>query len=264
MNAHPPPALISRYAAGGGGVDDASVWAVEAHLESCTGCRASLAAAVDPGTRDLVDQTAGRIAAGIDAGPGPARHRRLRRTGVAARVLPWLAAAAGLMLAAVAFDQVVDRLPSLVLLAAPVVPLLPVAAVWSRRTDPAWELVAAVPRTGLWLLLRRTLAVLAAVVPVLAVAGWWTGYSPALWLLPCLAFTAGSLALGGVMGVDRAALALALAWSAGVVVPSLAANRLPVILTGGSWLGWGMATIALTAVVFVRAADHRRFGTGRI
>lgn len=260
---HPTPTLISRYAAGAAGVDDVTVWAVEAHLESCAACRALLADATDPGTRDLVDRAAARIAAGIEAGPAPARHRRLRRTGVAARVLPWLATAAGLMLAAVVFEQAFDRLPPLVLLVAPVAPLLPVAAAWSRRTDPAWELVATVPRAGLWLLLRRTLAVLAAVVPVLTVAGLWTGHSPALWLLPCLAFTAGSLALGGLLGVDRAALALAVAWSAAVVVPSLVSERLPVVLTDDSWPGWAVATLALTAVVFARAADYRRFGVGR-
>ena len=49
-------------------------------------------------------------------------------------------------------------------------------------------------------------------------------------MLPVLAFTAGALALGTVVGVDRAALALTVAWSAGVVVPSLADGRLPAIL----------------------------------
>jgi hypothetical protein len=138
-----------------------------------------------------------------------------------------------------------------------------VAAVWSRRTDPAWELLATMPRAGLWLLLRRTLAVLAVVLPVLAVAGWWTGQSPALWLLPALAFTAGSLALGGLVGVDLAAIALAVTWSAAVVVPSLAGRRLPAILAGDSWPGWAVITVALLAVVLVRAADHRRLGVGR-
>ncbi|BCJ70263.1 zf-HC2 domain-containing protein [Polymorphospora rubra] len=263
MTTHPTPALISRYAAGADGVDDATVWAVEAHLESCATCRSRLADAVDPGTRDLLDRVAGGIATGIAAGPAPAPRRRLRRTGVAVRVLPWLAVAAGLVVAAVVFERMFASLPSLVLLVAPVAPLLPVAAVWSRRTDPAWELLATVPRGGLWLLLRRTLAVLAAVVPVLAVAGWWTGHSPALWLLPCLAFTAGSLALGGLVRVDRAAVALTAVWSGAVVVPSLSGEELPVVLSDGSWPGWVAVTVALVAVVIVRAADHRRLGAGR-
>jgi hypothetical protein len=263
MTTHPTPALISRYAVGAVGVDDATVWAVEAHLESCADCRALLVDAVDPDTRNLLDRAADGIATRIAAGPARRRRRRLRRTGIAARLLPWLATAAGLMLTAVLFENVFDSQPSLVLLIAPVAPLLPVAAVWSRHTDPAWELMASVPRAGLRLLLHRTFAVLAAVVPILALAGWGTQHSPAQWLLPCLAFIAATLALGGLVGVDRAALALAVTWSVGVVVPSLAGERLPIILQGDNWPGWAAVTVALTAVVFVRAADHRRLGAGR-
>lgn len=249
---HPTPALILRYATGGAGLDDATVWAVEAHLESCAGCRALLAEAADAGTRGLLARVSAEIAASIAAGPAPAPRRRLRRTGVVNRVLPWLAATVALMLAAVGFERSFASLPSLVLLIAPMAPLLPVAAVWSRRTDPAWELIATTPRSGLWLLLRRTLAVLAVVLPVLAVAGWWTGHSPALWLLPGLAFTAGSLALGGLIGVDRAALALAGAWSAVVVVPSLAEERLPAVLDVDSLPWWVLATVVSTAVLLLR------------
>jgi hypothetical protein len=263
MITHPTPALISRYAVGAVGVDHATVWAIEAHLESCAACRALLAGAVDADTRDLLDRAADRIANGIATGPAPERRRRLRRTGVTGRLLPWLVTAAGLMLAAVLFEKTYHSLPSLVLLIAPVAPLAPVAAAWSRYTDPAWELMATAARTGLWLLLRRTLLALAAVVPLLAVAGWGTGHSPAQWLLPGLAFVAGSLALGGVVGVDRAALALAVTWSVGVVVPSLAGDRLPSVLEGDNWPGWAVITVVLTAVVLLRAADHHHPGAGR-
>ena len=259
MTTHPTPALIARYAETPTGVDDVTVWALETHLEACAACRARLAEAAGP-YRDLLDRAAAGIAAGIAAGPGPVPRRWLRRTGATVRVLPWLAVAAVVMLAAVGFERGFHTLPSLVLLVAPMAPLLPVAAAWSRRTDPAWELMATVPRAGLWLLLRRTLAVLAAVLPVLALAGWWTGHSPALWLLPSLAFTAGSLALGGFIGVDRAALALAVAWSVAVVVPSLVANRLPTVLDGGSWPGWVVATGALAVLVLARAPGYRRLG----
>ncbi|MGW4464592.1 zf-HC2 domain-containing protein [Micromonospora sp. NPDC004704] len=263
MTTHPTPALISRYAEGDTGLDDATTWAVEAHLESCAVCRALLADAVDPTTRDLLDRVAAGIATGIATGPAPTRHRRLRRTGVTGRVLPWLLTAATLMLVAVLFERTFVSMPSLVLLIAPMVPLLPVAAAWSRRLDPAWELMATTPRTGLWLLLRRTLAVLVAVVPVLAVAGWGTGHSPALWLLPSLGFTAGTLALGGLVGVDRAALVLAVTWSVAVVAPSLASRQLPAILADGSWPGWTVITVAMAAVVLLRAGEYRRLGVDR-
>ncbi|GAA3384008.1 zf-HC2 domain-containing protein [Cryptosporangium minutisporangium] len=262
MTTHPNSALIARYATGGDALDEATVWALEAHLESCPGCREALGGAVGADTRTLLDRIAGEIADGITSGPVPVRRRRVfvRRTGVTARVLPWLATAAALMLAAVALERAFTSLPSLVLLLAPVTPLLPVAAAWSRRSDPAWELLAASPRAGLGLLLRRTLTVLAAVLPVLAVAGWWTGHAPALWLLPCVAFTAGSLALGGVTGVDRAALALAGLWSVAVVAPSLIAARLPAVLETDSWPVWTVLTAALLLVVGVRSDGYRRLG----
>ena len=127
-------------------------------------------------------------------------------------------------------DSVAQRFPSLVLLLAPVAPLLGVAAAWTGRLDPAHELVAASPRAGLYLVLRRALAVLAAVIPILAVAGWAVGASPARWLLPSLVFTIGALALGSVIGVHRAAAGLASFWAAAVITPSLLWARLPVVL----------------------------------
>ncbi|MFV2017042.1 zf-HC2 domain-containing protein [Micromonospora sp. LOL_023] len=263
MNTHPTPVLISRYATGDDGVDDATIWAIEAHLESCAACRNTLTETVDPAARQLLDRVAAGIAAGIAAGPEPARRRRLRRTGATAQILPWLATAVALILAAVSFESTFRSMPSLVLLVAPMAPLLPVAAVWSRHTDPAWELVSTMPRTRLALLLRRTLAVLTAVVPMLAAAGGLTGHSPVLWLLPCLAFTAGALALGGLVGVDRAALGLSATWSVGVIAPSLVGQRLPVILEAGSWPGWAAATAGLVVVVLLRATHYGRRGIGR-
>ncbi|QSB12984.1 zf-HC2 domain-containing protein [Natronosporangium hydrolyticum] len=263
MITHPSPVLIARYATGDGALDEARVWAIEAHLEECPGCRARLADAVPSPTRELLDRVAVEVAAGVAAGPGPARRSRLRRTGVAARILPWFATAAGLILLAALFDLAFPRIPSLVLLLAPVAPLLPVAAAWSRRADPAWELLASVPRTGLVLLLRRTLAVLAAILPALAVAGGVTGHSPALWLLPCLAFTAAALAIGALVGVERAALGLAVAWSAAVVVPSLVGQRLPTILELSSWPGWAAVLAVLVAVLLIRAGAYRRLPVSR-
>jgi hypothetical protein len=259
---HPTTNLIANYATGANDLDDASVWAVEAHLESCPQCRGVLARAIDGDTQNLLDRAAHGIDRGIATGPGPVPRRWLKRTGVALQVLPWFAVAAGLMLVAVVADGVFDKLPSIVLLVAPVAPLLPVAAAWNRRTDPAWELMASAPRTGLWMMLRRTLAALVAVLPMLAVAGWIAGTSPALWLLPGMAFTAGSLAFGGLLGVDRAAVALAAGWALAVVLPSLAAQRLPVVLTGDSWPGWAALTLVLSALVLARAADHRRLHVG--
>ncbi len=145
--------------------------------------------------------------------------------------------------------------PSVVLLVAPVAPLLGVAAVWSVGLDPAHELVMASPRAGLYMVLRRSLAVLVVVIPALTVAGWLTGASPARWLLPCLAFTAGALALGEVIGLRLAAAALALAWTAGVITPSVLAARTSVLLEPASLPYWaGLIAVMAVALVLRRNA----------
>jgi hypothetical protein len=145
-------------------------------------------------------------------------------------------------------------LPSLVLLVAPVAPLLAVAAVWSAGLDPAYELVVASPRAGLYMVLRRTLAVLVVVIPALAVAGWLAGASPVRWLLPCLAFTSGALALGELTGLRWAAGGLALAWTAGVIAPSVLAARTPLLLEPASLPYWA-GLIAVFAVALVLRRD---------
>src|SRR5947199_130220 len=85
-----------------------------------------------------------------------------------------------------------------------------------------------------WRPSRRTVAVLAVVLPVLGLAGWLTGTAPALWLLPSLAFTTGTLALGGVVGVSRAAYALIAVWIAVIVLPSFAVPGRALALSTGA------------------------------
>ena len=141
------------------------------------------------------------------------------------------------------------RFPSLVLLLAPVAPLLGVAAAWSRGLDPAHELACASPRAGLSIVLRRTVAVLAVVIPLLAAGGLLVGASPARWLLPCLAFTAGALALGELVGLHRAAIGLASGWVAVVVAPSLR--------------GWAGLTVVIVVALVLRGDRYTQLPSGR-
>ncbi len=105
------------------------------------------------------------------------------------------------------------------------------------------------------MVLRRSLAVLIVVIPALTVAGWLTGASPARWLLPCLAFTAGALALGELIGLRFAAAALALAWTAGVIAPSVLAARTSVLLEPASLPYWaGLFAVIAVALVLRRDA----------
>ena len=266
MTTHISPAMIARYAGQVSDLNEVTVWSIEVHLEDCADCRALVAGATTDDTAALLARVAAGVDAEIAAGPAPAPRRR--RSAVPDRwlawhLVPWLTMTVAMLGCAALLQALQPSLPSLVTLLAPVAPLPGVVIAWSRRTDPAWELIASTPAAGLAILLRRTAAVLTVVVPALAVATSRTGASLALTLLPCLAFTAATLALGGSVGVDRAAVALAVAWSGGVVLPSLAGERLPSILLAADWPGWAAVTVALTAVLLARAAGYRRLGAGR-
>jgi hypothetical protein len=270
--------LLDRYAAGAtpAAAEDAW-WAVEAHLERCATCRARLAGAVarsSPATAALVAGVERRVMAEIERLPPgelPAGSRRRLparvRRWAAPALLPRVGMTVLVVLVALALDLADEtasgRLPSLVLLLAPVAPLLGVAAAWSRGLDPAYELVVSSPRAGLDLVLWRTLAVLAVVVPVLAAAGWLAGESPALWLLPCLAFTAGALVLGEVVGLHRAANGLALAWVLVVAGPSLLTARPPAVLDPAASPAWAVATALAVVVLVARGRAYTRWESGR-
>jgi hypothetical protein len=267
MTTHPSAAVIVRYAGGGSGLDDATVWSLEVHLETCADCRAVLAGGTSAATGALLERVAAELDRGIAAGPAPVRVRRpwsaAHRHRVAWALVPWLAMTVAVLACAFLLEQLSLGLPSLVLLLAPLAPLPGVAVAWSRRADPAWELIAGTPGAGLAMLLRRTAAVLAVVVPALALAGLGTGASPALMLLPCLACTAATIALGGILGVRRAAAAVGVGWAAAVVLPSLLTAHLPALLRPGSIPVWAMATAALGVFAMTRADDYRRLSSRR-
>jgi len=275
-DSHVPAELLDRYAAADAGLGADRAWAVEAHLESCAPCRHRLGEAVQrrgPQTAALVERVRTGLATELArSSPALAPRGRLRRARAARwatpTLLPWLGMTVLVVLTAVVFDLTAKaaggRLPSLVLLLAPVAPLLGVAVAWTHGRDPAYELVTATPRAGLYLVFRRTAAVLAVVLPVLAAAGWVVGASPARWLLPSLAFTVGALALGSVIGLPRAAGGLALVWTAAVAAPSVLTARPPTVLEPVTGPGWAAAT-ALVVVLLVarRGAYTRLLGTPR-
>ncbi|MET8229499.1 zf-HC2 domain-containing protein [Micromonospora sp. NPDC005298] len=264
MTTHPTLNEIARYADGDPGLDEATVWSIEVHLESCADCRARLAGSTTAESRALVAEVAAAVDRGIAAGPAP-RSRSFFRTPVRQRwfvaaLLPWVAMTAGVLGTAALLTYFLSELPSIVLLLAPLAPLPGVAVAWSRLGDPAWELIVGTPSAGLTMLLRRTAGVLALVIPVLA-AFAVLGASradPALMLLPCLAFTAATLLLGSLVGVHRAAIGLMAAWAAAVVAPSLATAELPVLLQPPATGGWVVVTVVLAALTLLRAHSFRR------
>ncbi|GAA2975335.1 zf-HC2 domain-containing protein [Streptomyces lactacystinicus] len=238
---HASSQLIDDYARGDTTIPADTVWALEAHLETCAPCRSRLAASVAtgvPGIAALVDTVRAGLEPQLDAAAAvaPRRHRPGWVSSWLTPVMtPWLAMTAVVTLLALLLDAVApaERFggSSLVSLIAPVLPLCGVAASWSSGLDPAHELTASTARAGLPLLLRRTTAVLVVVLPPLLLGGWLTGtMTAAQWLLPSLAFTSTALALGSVVGVTRAAVGLALAWGAVVLAPASLTGRVPSVL----------------------------------
>ncbi|MPY56419.1 zf-HC2 domain-containing protein [Streptomyces spongiae] len=252
--------LITAYVTGDTTLPADAEWALEAHLENCAPCRRHVAEAVathTPTVNTLLDRVWAEVAATAHDLPAPVRSPLLRavRRWAPPSQLPWLLMSVLVVLSALGIDMLARErdVPSLVLLLAPVVPLLGVAAAWSQRLDPMGELTATTPRAGLRMVLRRTAVVLGVVIPVLAVAGGIVGVSPALCLLPCLAFTVGTLALGTVTGLRRAAALLGSAWAVGAIVPSLATARLSVLLAPESLPVWGLAVTVSALAITVRA-----------
>lgn len=262
---------IGRYARGEPDIAADEVWALEAHLEACGVCRQRLSDAVTaqvPAVASLVDTVWSGLQPGLAAAvPTPPRRRWSARvsTWLTPVMVPWLAMAVAMTLVALLLDKADTRSEevSLVLLVAPVLPVCGVAASWSRGLDPAYELTASAPRAGLYLVLRRTASVLAVMIPVLLVAGWAAGVMVAQWLLPCLAFTATTLALGAVTGVTRAAVALVALWAAVVVAPTLAANRMTFALQTGGLPLWGLALALAIGVVIARRGAYSVLGADR-
>lgn len=251
MTWHASAELLKRYADGDTSLAADVVWAVDVHLESCADCRATLATNAT-GVTPLVEQ----VWAGLEPDTTPAPVHRGRRlvTWATPAMVPWLAMTTLVTLLALVADRVITQpFPSLALLLAPIAPVAGVAAAWAKGLDPAHELVAATPRAGLYLVLRRTVAVLVIVIPLMGVATWT---SPLRWLLPCLAFAVVTLALGGFVGVRRAAVGLIAAWSAFVIGPSLVTARPPAVLDEP--LVWAAVLVAGVAVVRLRATVYTR------
>jgi hypothetical protein len=270
---HLPVRLLERYAAGAAGTGPAdAAWIVEAHLEVCEACRGALADVSEgssPGLSALLRKVEAQLADDVGRSPqapvrgrGLGRARRWARSWTAPAMLPRVVMTVLVVAVAVVLDVLDDaadgRFPSLVLLVAPVAPLAGVSAGWSRGLDPAYEVVAATSRAGLDLVLRRALGVLALVIPALAVAGAAVGVSPARWLLPCLAFTAGALALGGVVGLRQAARALAVLWAVAVAGPSVWLDQAPVVLDAAARPAWLAVLIAVTGLLMVRRHSYTR------
>ncbi|MFD9253061.1 hypothetical protein [Streptomyces bottropensis] len=141
-----------------------------------------MVAAEVPAVASLVDPVWSGLEPRLAATPTMPRRRfrtaRLPRPSrwLTPAMVPWPAVVVGVALQALLLDLLVAGAGevSLVLLFAPVLAVLGVAASWARGPDPAYDLTASVPRAWLQLVLRRAASVLGMVVPALFVGGWAT------------------------------------------------------------------------------------------
>ena len=255
---HVSERLLSGYASGADGLAGDEVWALEAHLESCAHCRGRLAVISMSSVASLADGVWAELGPKLDSvRPQPLRSSLAAglRSWVTPVMVPWLLMIGLLPLLGLWLDRVAfanSEGYSFVLLFAPVLPVIGVAASWSRGLDPAYELITSAPRGGFYLVLRRTTAVLVLVLPVQLVAGGLSGSGFALGLLPSLAFTTGTLALGGVIGVTRAAYVLVALWVAVIVLPTVASQRQALALEPRLIPVWGGIFVLTAAVVALR------------
>lgn len=249
---HYPASTLRAYAEGL--LPDAE--AIEDHALECTACRRLIndAALADP----VVRQARASLTVLPPQFPRPSRWRRLRVLLNAAPAIrgAWLVAVLVTLACAVGMDLFSVAEPggwwsehgSALLLIAPILPVAGVALCFGRLGDPAYEITAGTALGGLPLVLWRTLSVLLTTVPATVVIGAVTGRtSAATWLLPCLALTGLTLALGSLFRLEPAAAAVAVCWLALAGGPLLG-DQVPVLLDRPLPLLWS-ALIALSAAV---------------
>jgi hypothetical protein len=145
---------------------------------------------------------------------------------------------------------------------APLVPLIAVAAAFSARLDPAYELTLAAPVSALWLLFVRATAVIAVtLVPTAAAAlalpgPWWLA---SVLLLPALAVCATALAAATVVAPVTGAIGAGTAWVAVVTVAIVA--RHPAVAFGPAGQAGAAAVLLIAAAVL--AVRRERFESVR-
>jgi hypothetical protein len=262
---HPHDVVLDRYTEGG--LPDSAASSVEAHLLTCAVCRRAVAGKADT---ERLDRLWDALADGAHADRVGVLERLLLRVGVSepvARILvctpslrgPWLAAVTVTLVLAAAASHLTGGgdLPFLVV--APLMPVAGVALSFGRGADPAWEVGESTPTGGIFLVLIRTLAILAVCLTVTAAAALALpspGSRALGWLLPsfCLAL------LTLTISTTRAAMpwvaaGVSIAWMTAVAVADMSAQRAEVLFgaQGQTVLGV-LAAVALGVLLTRRSA----------
>ena len=267
MSWHAEPSVLRDYA--GGSLDDVRALSVEAHLLACEPCRLRLVELADARRLDAVWD---RVVASVEEPNQSGAERVLRRLGVPehlARLVAatpslsgaWLAAVALCLAFAVAAANVGHWSSIGFLALAPLLPVAGVALAYGPWLDPVYEISVAAPMSNFTLLLVRASATLASTLllagaAALALPG--PAWHAAAWLLPALALTVATLALGSYVSQVSAAVVVSLVWMTMVPFGSAVADeRLAVFRLGGQAVCLAVALLAGAVLVRRRAIIDR-------
>ncbi len=199
---------------------------VETHLMACGQCRALIAELSDTdrvamswvAITDEVDRTGAGLVERFLVRAGFRDHFARLWVLTPSLHAPWMVAVIAVLAGSVVMSQGrngSDTTFFAFLVAAPLLPLLGVAAAFSRDTDPVHEITVATPIAALELLLVRAASVVATTTLltfVASVAMPQRDWSAVAWLLPALGLTTISLALSRWMRAVWAASGLAAVW----------------------------------------------------
>jgi hypothetical protein len=221
-----------------------------------------------PVTPERLDANWRGITAALDAPPATRTEQVLRGLRVPASFArlavctpglrrSWFAAAGAAMLfgLAAADPQRPRESLFLFLVLAPLVPVVGVALSYGPGSDPAYEVTLSTPRSGLRLVLVRTLTVLVgsgamlAMVSLLLPGRAATAFA---WLVPALMLSLACLALTTVVTPRTAALSSAAAW---LLVAGSCNRRAadPLVLVGvTAHLVYALVAVVAAAVVVIR------------
>ncbi len=271
MSWHIDEPTLARYVAGEASAAVAA--SAEAHLTTCTDCRARLAPQVN---RRRLDAVWREVDDRVQLTGRPWLERMLARGGVGAgpaRLLAatpslkasWLGSLAGAVVFAVVFAGASPAGLLGYLTLAPMLPVAGVAAAYGRFADPAYELAVAAPYSMLRLLLIRSVAVVGSTVVLTSLGSLALldrGWTAVAWLLPAFALSATTLALSARVTPVWAAAGVLTTWVALVLLVRRADDAdLAAFGAAGQLVALAVLVVAAAAVVRQRPAfayDSRR------
>lgn len=261
---HADAASLRRYAEGTLGASASA--SVEAHLLACGPCRAGLSPASPPTRLDAIWAKVEQTVDDPKRGPVERLLVVLHVPDHTARLVAatpslrsaWLLSVTAALVFAAAAAQASPRGVLLFLVLAPALPVLGVAAAYSRDGDPTYDVAQAAPYPAFRLLLLRTTAVLVSTVTLAGLAALLLPAAPGLaaaWLLPALALTTVTLALSARVPMAVAAAAVVALWL-GAVFATVRASDSTYAAFG---LGGQLVCLAATALsLALISGRHRR------